>query len=111
MKSWFESISNKKNSQFIIILLEDQSYVDDGAKSGKTFLLDKIRFDFSDVNVQAYLIEDNARENLSSLPECVDLYLRLYLSFGYYTFKPNGRRNTQNVCAKEPAGMEFLHSF
>lgn len=74
MKSWFESISNKKNSQFIIILLEDQSYVDDGAKSGKTFLLDKIRFDFSDkLTFKLISLKITPGENLSSLPECVDL--------------------------------------
>lgn len=71
---WFESISNKKNVQFIIILLEYQLNIEDGIKSGKTFLLDKIRFDFSDkLSFKLISLKLMPGEILNSVPECIDL--------------------------------------
>ena len=55
-------------------MLENQVHSDDGAKSAKTFLLDKIRFDFSDkLSFKLISLRIMPGENLNSIPECIDL--------------------------------------
>lgn len=58
----------------MVILIENQSMVNDSNKSGKTFLLDKIRFDFSDkVTLKLISLKLLPGENLNFIPECIDL--------------------------------------
>lgn len=74
MKTWLESVSNRKNIQFLVIILEKHDSIHDFAKNSKSFLLDKIRFDFSDkVSLKLITLRLTPGENLSSIPECVNL--------------------------------------
>ena len=69
-----ESISIRKTHQFIVILLENQSYVHDSRKNSKTFLMDKIRFDFNDkVALKLICLKMMPGEILNSIPECIDV--------------------------------------
>lgn len=74
MKSWLETVSIKKNHQYVVILIENQFSTQDINKSGSAFLLDKIRFDFSDkVALKLISLKLMPGENLNSLPECIEL--------------------------------------
>ena len=74
MKTWLESVSNRKNIQFLVIILEKHDSIHDFAKNSKSFLLDKIRFDFSDkVSLKLITLRLTPGEILSSIPECVNL--------------------------------------
>lgn len=74
LKSWLEAVSIRKNHQYIVILVEDQSIVNENSKNNKTFLLDKIRFDFSDkVSLKLISMKLMPGEILSTIPECINL--------------------------------------
>jgi trafficking protein particle complex subunit 10 len=74
LKSWLEAVSIRKTHQYIVILIEDQSIVHDNSKNNKTFLLDKIRFDFSDkASLKLISMKLLPGEVLSTIPECINL--------------------------------------
>lgn len=57
-----------------MILIENQTKIHELNKSGSAFLLDKIRFDFSDkVALKLISLKVMPGENLNSIPECVDI--------------------------------------
>ena len=74
LKSWLEAVSIRKTHQYIVILIEDQSIFHENSKNSKTFLLDKIRFDFSDkVPLKLISLKLMPGEILSTVPECINI--------------------------------------
>lgn len=74
LKSWLEAVSIRKSNQYIVILIEDQTIVHEISKNNKTFLLDKIRFDFSDkVSLKLISLKLMPGEILTTIPECINI--------------------------------------
>lgn len=69
-----ESIPDRKSQQIIVMLVENIIDPSDALKSTKTFLLDKIRFDFTDKAVLKLVTLKLHSENVfKGMPECVEL--------------------------------------
>lgn len=75
MKDWLDSVSIEKFQQYLVILIENRiPIINEISKSSKTFLLDKIKFDFNDkITLKLVSLRHLPGDALNSIPECIDL--------------------------------------